>query len=279
MRRYVSIAVCLVLSLGFAATAAAKSAERWSYTWQYAQVAYASDVDPHGPGVHSSLTVRFSSVDTRTSDGTMTQSIVQIISAGYELDQGGGMIRDWYGAYEQLTSPADPSLGGVEPSLASAWVQAGPITFVCYLGQCPTMPEQISVSGSWTADGPETATMARATDDIGTEITLRIRQRSATAAIEFSGGSVSVPPILVQSVIASQVQTSVAPRCTRARLRGCRRREVPLARGGKLRFPFRSCGAGGDVRADQRRQPRHPLSVDVVQHRSDLFEFRALLRR
>jgi hypothetical protein len=212
MRRCVSIAACLVLSLGLAAPAAAKAPDRWSYTWQYAQVGYVSDLDPHGPGIHSGLTIRFSTVDTRTADGTVTQSIVQVISAGYELDASGGMVRDWYGAYELLTTPADPALGGVDPSLTDAWVDAGPITFVCYTGQCPAMPSQISVSGTWVGAGAEDVSMIRETDDIGTEITLRIRQRPATVSIEFSGGTVVVPPILVQSVIASQVQTSVAPR-------------------------------------------------------------------
>jgi hypothetical protein len=212
MRRSKALLVWLLgLTLAAAGPVAAAAPTRTAYTTRFAEVRYVNDLDPSTPGVHATLIVRHARVVTRTAAGTTTESIVQVISQGYELAQDGGMLRDWYGAYEEFASPADPIAGAIGTSLRSARLAAGPLTFVCYLGECPPLPAQVSVRGVWVATGPQVVTLSHETDDIGTQITIRLRERPADASIVFSGGLVTTPPIVARSVIASQVQTSVAP--------------------------------------------------------------------
>lgn len=211
MRRSAALLWLLGLALALAGPVAAAAPAKTTYTTRFAEVRYVSHLDAHAPGLHSALTVRHSRFVTRTAAGIATQRLVQVISEGYELDATGDMLRDWYGAYEEVATPADPSVAVIGLSLASARLQAGPLTFVCYLGECPALPATVTVNGSWVATGAAAVTVRRSTDDLGTKITLWIRERPAAASIAFSVGTIPVPPIVARSVIVSQVQTSVAP--------------------------------------------------------------------
>jgi hypothetical protein len=211
MRRAIATVASLILSLGIAAPAAAGPPDGANYTWDYATTSYVSDLSPHAPGVHSRLSVTYSAVVDRTGGGTHTRSVVQVITSGYKLSDTGDMEYDWYGGYEWVVTPENPSLGGIDASLSDAWLAAGPMTSFCS-GNCPAMPAQISVSATWVAIGVPTVTASLPTDDIGGVSSLIYRTRPATASIAFTGGSLDVPPILTGSLIRSQVQIYRPPK-------------------------------------------------------------------
>jgi len=211
MRSVVATAASLALALMIAAQVAASPPERSIYTSYWAQTSYVSGLDPHAPGVYTRLAIRFAFAETRTADGTTTFSFVDIFADGWENDESSVFNRPWEGGYLFMSTPADPSLGNVNPSLADAWVGATDLAFVCYQGPCPSMPSQISVSVSWVAIGSQTATLFRPVDDIGAVSSLIFRTRPASAAVEFTGGSLDVPPIMVGSSVSFQQQVYRAP--------------------------------------------------------------------
>jgi len=99
----------------------------------------------------------------------------------------------------------------VSPSLADAWTDSGTLTFVCYQGEYPWMPSQISVSVSWVANGAQAATLFRPIDDIGAVSSLIFRTRPAAASVGFTGVSLDLPPIVVASSISFQQPVYRAP--------------------------------------------------------------------
>jgi hypothetical protein len=176
----------------------------------WADTSYASGLDPYAPGAYARLTIRFASVVNRTADGTSTRNFVDIFADGWENDAVSVFRYPWEAGYSFTSIPADPSLGGVNPSLADAWVDSGPLAFVCYQGECPSMPSQISVSISWVANGAQAATLFRPVDDIGAVSSLIFRTRPATASVD-TGGSLVLPPIVTGSSISFQQQVYRAP--------------------------------------------------------------------
>ncbi len=203
MRHAIGLAATLAL-LAVLAPPALASDSGPLYTWRYAELYYASEAVPSSsPGIHSQLTIRISQSETR--DGAT--STVQVISTGWSTSAGGGMDYDWYAAYE-IVGPYDPSLGGVDPSLRSAWISTGPIELACYQGQCPALPAQLSVSGTWTATGPASATTEKVIDDLGWSSNLMRRERPASSDVVLSP-ALDRPAVLIRSVIASQSQVSI----------------------------------------------------------------------
>ncbi len=211
MRPVVATAASLILIIAIAAPAAASPPERSSYRSYWADKSYATSLDPYVLGAYSRLTIRFAAGEIHTASGKTTYDFVDIFAEGWENDASGVFNRAWEAGYFFNSTPADPSLGGVNPSLADAWVDAGPLTFVCYQGPCPSMPDQISVSVSWVANGAQTATLFRPVDDIGAVSSLIFRTRPASASVEFTGGSLNLPPIVVASSISFQQQVYRAP--------------------------------------------------------------------
>jgi hypothetical protein len=204
MHRAIALTASLALLLAVAAPTSAAT-HGPSYTWRYAELYYVSETGAavYAPGLHSRLTVRFSTSESR--DGATT--FVQVISSGWLTNEWGGMEYDWYEAYEQVV-PLDPSLGGVDKALRSAWVDAGPITLACYSSHCPDLPQTITVSGTWTSTGPVAATTEKVVDDLGWSSMLMRRERAASADINIAP-DFPVPPILVRSIIATQTQVAM----------------------------------------------------------------------
>jgi hypothetical protein len=176
------------------------------YNWDFAELHYTSETGDavYAPGLHSRLTIRLSLSDSQSSGAT---TAVQVISDGWLTNEWGGMEYDWYAAYE-LIVPADPSLGGIDRNLDSAWVNTGPITLACYSRTCPILPTTISVSGTWAATGPVAATTEKVIDDVGWSSLLKRRERPAVADIVIAPG-LQFPAILDRSIIATQTQVGM----------------------------------------------------------------------
>jgi hypothetical protein len=211
MRPIVATVAASVLVIALAAPAVASPPERSSYTSYWGIATYASHLDPNAPGIHTGLRITFSTGQTRTADAKSTFSLVDIYATGYEVDPTGEVNHSWEAGYGVRVTPADPSLGGVDPSLASAWAQSGLLTFVCYQGPCPSMPAQITMSARWDAVGAQTVTTGHPVDDIGGVSTLVNRTRPATVSFEFTGGSLDFPSIETGVDITWQTQVYRAP--------------------------------------------------------------------
>jgi hypothetical protein len=211
MRRVVATILPLILVLAFAAPVAASRPDRTSYQSYWADTTHATSLDPFALGSYQTLTIRFASSVNRSAGESTTTNFVDIFAMGWENDTTGVFNNPWEAGYFFASTPADPTLGGVDPSLADAWVDSGPLTFVCYQGPCPSMPLQISVSARWVADGAQTVITAQPVDDIGAVSSLINRARPASVSIEFTGGSLDVPPIAVSSSISFQEQVYRAP--------------------------------------------------------------------
>jgi hypothetical protein len=137
-------------------------------------------------------------------------TIVQVISDGWLTNEWGGMEYDWYAAYE-LIVPADPTLGGIDRNLESAWVDTGQIALACYSRTCPILPTAISLSGTWTATGPASASTEKVIDDLGWSSLLMRRVRPAVGDIAIAP-SLPFPAILDRSIIATQTQVGIPMR-------------------------------------------------------------------
>lgn len=212
MRRIVALVASLVIALAIAAPATAAPPERSSYASYWTNTRYVSSLDPYAPGAYTELTIRFSTGQARTADGRSTYSFLDIFASGFRNDPSGVVFIDpWEGGYFTTARPADTSLGDVEPSLARAWAHAGPLTFVCYRGPCPTMPSPIDISVEWIATGAQTVTPSHPVDDIGGVSSMVVRSRPADVTVDVSGGSLPLPAILVGSTIHWQMQVYRAP--------------------------------------------------------------------
>lgn len=211
MRPLVAAAVALFLAVSIATPVAAGPPERAGYASTWAYATYASGLDPYAPGAYSRLTVRFAAGNTRTADGRATFDFVDIFADGWENDASSVFNHPWEAGYFYEASPADPSLGAVSPSLDQAWLESGSLTFVCYQGPCPEMPNQVWVSASWIASGPQTVTESHPVDDIGGVSSELVRIRPADASVEFAGGAFRIPSILVASYLTFQEQIYRAP--------------------------------------------------------------------
>lgn len=204
MHRAIALTASLALLLGAAAPTMAATTGP-GYTWRYAELDYVSETGPavYAPGFHSRLTIRFSTSEGRDQATTF----VQVISNGWLTNQWGGMEYDWYEAYEKVV-PIDPTLGGVDAALRTAWVDSGPMTLACYSSHCPALPPTIRVSGTWASTGPVTATTEKVIDDLGWSSMLMRRERAANADVTITP-DVPVPAILVRSIIATQTQVAL----------------------------------------------------------------------
>jgi len=210
MRRVFPIAASLILAMAFAGPAAAERPERSIYTSLWASTSYVSGLDPYAPGAYSRLTIRYSSWEFRRADGTTTLNFIDIFADGWTNTVSTVFNDPWEAGYFLELTPADPRLGGVSPSLADAWVDAGPLAFVCYQGPCPAMPVEISMSVSWVANGAPAATLYHEVDDIGAVSSLIYRGRAATASVD-SAGLLNLPAIVTGSSISFQQQVYRAP--------------------------------------------------------------------
>ncbi len=219
MRRTLAMALALALIAAIAPSAAAAPATIASGTSYYAFIQYVSDLDPYAPGIHSSLTITYSSNAARWSDGAgaparSAESLVQVVSFGYVA----GSAETWYGVYE-LVSSADPPPGAVSPSLRQASVQSGELALSmdCQMAQCPTLPSKITVAANWTGTGPEAIDVHRLTDSLGAVYQQTVRSRPADSSFAFTypagGGPLVIPRYLRGARIGSthQVTTGVAP--------------------------------------------------------------------
>lgn len=211
MRRVLATMISLVLVLAFAAPVAASRPERIIYQSYWADTTHVTSLDPFAAGSYRSLRIRFASSVTHTAGESATSNFVDIFAMGWENDTSSVFIGPWEAGYFLSSTPADPSRGDVNSSLADAWVDSGPLAFVCYHGPCPSMPLQISVSARWVADGAQTVITTHPVDDVGAVSSLVNRARPASASIEFTGGSLDVPPIVVSSYISFQEQVYRAP--------------------------------------------------------------------
>jgi len=212
-----AVSVLAVLSSVLAAPVAARTRDVTIYTSQNADATYVSDLDMAGTGVHATFEFRYSNYLTQTRQGATTEMIVQVNARGWTyLAPDGGMINAWFGTYERIAIPADRSLGRVDPLLGRAFLDPGLLTFVCGSadqpdGQCPPLPQQIAVTGTWTATGGPVTSITHEVDSIGTQIWTLITKRDATPSFQISGGTLPVPAILQSSFISLQVQTNIAP--------------------------------------------------------------------
>jgi hypothetical protein len=73
------------------------------------------------------------------------------------------------------------------------------------------MPAQISVTASWTATDGQTVVASHPVDDIGAVSSMLVRTRPASASVQFTGGLLYVPPIVVASNLTDQMQIYRAP--------------------------------------------------------------------
>jgi hypothetical protein len=211
MRRIVALVASVAVALAIAAPVAAAPPERSSYASYWTNTKYVSSLDPYAPGAYSELTIRFATGQTRTADGRSTFSFLDIFASGFRNEPSVVFMDPWEGGYFVTATPADPSLGDVEPSLARAWADAGPLTFVCYQGPCPAMPSPIDISVDWIATGGLTVTPSHPVDDIGGVSSMVVRSRPADVTVSVTGGSLPLPAILVGSTIWWQMQVYRAP--------------------------------------------------------------------
>jgi hypothetical protein len=213
MRHIVVLVASFALAVAVVAPATAAPPERSSYATYWTNTKYVSSLDPYAADVYSELTIRFATGQTRTADGRSTFSILDIFASGFRNDPSGVVFIDpWEGGYSASAQPADPSLGGVEPSLAQAWAYAGPLTFVCYQGPCPALPSPIDISVEWVATGPATVTSSHPVDDIGGVSSMVVRSRPADVTVDVTGGHLPLPSILVGSTILWQMQVYRGPK-------------------------------------------------------------------
>ena len=211
MRRIVALVASVAIALAIAAPVAAAPPERSSYASYWADSKYVSSLDPYAPGTYSELTLRFATGKTRAADGRSTFSLLDIHATGFRNEASVVFIDPWEGGYSTTVTPADPSMGDVDQTLAGAWANVGPLTFVCYQGPCPAMPSPIDISVEWVATGAMTVQASHPVDDIGGVSSMVVRSRPADVTVSVTGGSLPLPAILVGSEIRWQMQVYRAP--------------------------------------------------------------------
>jgi hypothetical protein len=216
MRRLVALAASLALLLGVAAPAAASPPERLSWLSGWASTTFVTSEDPYAPGPFMEVEITFATGRWQDhglfGDGDATFSQIDIRASGYTNLAGGPYFNSpWQAGYTMSVTPGDPTLGYVDPSLRGGWAEVGPMAYYCYTGPCPSWPATITVSAAWTATGPQVVTPSHPVDDIGGVSSMVARMRPAAGDFHFTGGTLTLPPVVKGSSIWYQQQVYRAP--------------------------------------------------------------------
>ena len=215
MRRPVALAASFALLFLVAAPAAASPPQRFNELSGWASTTFVTSADPYAIGPFTEVEITFATGRWQDhgwfDDGPSTFSQIDIRASGYTNLAGGPyFMYPWQAGYTMFVRPGDPALGHVDPSLAGAWAEVGPMTYYCYTGPCPSWPATITVSAAWTATGPQVVTSSHPVDDIGGVSSMVARMRPAAGDFHFTGGSLTLPPV-VGSNIWYQQQVYRAP--------------------------------------------------------------------
>ena len=211
VRRTVPFLVAIACISTFASPAIAQPPERTVSSARTASVTYVSGLDPHAPGTYTQVTVRFSEWDIRSAGDQGSFSFVDVFMMGWRNEPNVVFIDPWEAGYFVQANPGDPSLGEIAVSLDEAFIDVGPLDFVCYQGTCPSFPSQVSLAGGWHAVGPQTVVASHPIDDIGAVSSMIVRTRPASLTWTLLGPGLDLPPIVLRTELSAQTQVYRAP--------------------------------------------------------------------